>query len=363
MKFKSDSQRKAVFSKFSRFNMMSHSPLDIAMRKYDKDKIVKLGSGSDRRVYALDEDNVIKVVKNRRGLEQNVLEGDAGTHMTPDVSHNGEDYVVVERADIDVPRTRKILQPLKDAPYHMDQWKRRDALMNAASKIDEEHGTDLQNIIGSYDPVINDMLREKNWGWKNDELKLIDAGILSDNYLKKKKIGDYNYKPDYDAYYHDLSDWRNILYDRSVARKEGRLDLSQKPQSKFSNDNIDEAEKQLELNKKNNTISDKEYNDMKKLLESFKKKSEFSSLGGMYDDSYYPDDGSEFSKNKPYVGLLPGNKVQTSVSDFVDRDEYDVDKVPQDILDKMGMTKYELLDMFRKGQLAIAPKGTNIKFD
>lgn len=267
MRFKSDSQRKAVFAQMNRFSSSEDRKFDfklaniikfkskpkeevvievkdtkdwdakakklvdefdeskfsdreyeydyknVALKKYGKEMqdVPVIKSGRDRNVYLLNEENVLKVAKSPEGLMQNTCEGDCYFNIVPDVSEKGSDYAVVERADRDDPRTRKFLKPIQG--YHQTQVELHPSnLQNDLLKIDEEYGTDVYNIL-NYDVAWNDFTAPRNWGWKEDMPKLTDAGALSTHAIKKLEKGDPT-----------RTEWRMILDERRKTRKELGLD-------------------------------------------------------------------------------------------------------------------------------------------
>ena len=139
MNFRSDSQRKAMFANIfgknvhSGGNSMNKFSLsdeerrvlrqkimgktvpdsDIAMKRYGDFDLERVGQGSDRRVYNLEDEFALKVAKRKRGLLQNE-EGDYSLEFVPDIEERGLDYVVAEKADRDDKRSRVFLKPLTE---------------------------------------------------------------------------------------------------------------------------------------------------------------------------------------------------------------------------------------------------------
>jgi len=214
MRFSSDAQRRAVFANFA------VDPEKIALRRFGKQYVgaPKLGSGRDRDVYAMNEENVLKVAKNPEGLVQNTFEGDYVLEFLPKVEEVGEDYVLVERADRDVPRSRKFLKPaiefgyVESRPTVMAESDRLHKFQDVLRNMDKEYDTNLVDIVANYDFEYGDFTHPKNWGWKDDKPKLVDAGSINKDALKKLDKNNYS-----DPY---ISDWRAILAERRRARKE-----------------------------------------------------------------------------------------------------------------------------------------------
>lgn len=220
MKFKSDSQRRAVFAQLNRFAI---DPEKIALRRYGKEmhSVSTKRSGRDRDVYFMDEDRVLKVAKHPEGLIQNVYEGDAYLDIVPEVHERGEDYVVVERADRDDPRSFKFLAPMRGFSYldtdprTAEDTKKLHEFQDVLENIDKEYGTDTSNVVANYNFAFGDFTAPRNWGWRADMPKLVDPGALSVEAVRKLPRTDPT-----------MRDWRDILYERRKARKELSLDKS-----------------------------------------------------------------------------------------------------------------------------------------
>lgn len=219
MRFSSDSQRRAVFANFA------IDPEKIALRRFGKQYVgaTKLGSGRDRDVYVMDEKNVLKVAKSPEGLVQNDYEGDSLLEFIPVVEEKGEDYVLAERADKDIPRTRKFLKPIIEfgyvdsKPYTSEGTERLHRFNDVLEGVDKEYGTNMTDMVANYEFEYRDFIYPGNWGWKGDMPKLVDAASISKNALEK--IDRKNYSDPY------LRDWRDILTERRRARKELKLSL------------------------------------------------------------------------------------------------------------------------------------------
>jgi hypothetical protein len=213
MRFKSDKQRKAVFARMgNKFSDYEYDYKNVAIKKYGKQmqEVPAIKGGRDRNVYLLNEENVLKVAKSPEGLMQNTCEGDC-YFAVPEVGERGSDYVVVERANRDDPRTRKFLKPLEG--YSQTQVQLHPSnLQQDLQKIDEEYGTDIYNVL-NYDVAWNDFTAPWNWGWKEDMPLLVDPGALSMNAITKLERHDPTRK-----------EWQLILDERRRARRELGLD-------------------------------------------------------------------------------------------------------------------------------------------
>jgi len=74
--------------------------------RYVQTHLKKIGSGSARIVYEIDDKHVLKLAKNKKGIAQNVVEGDWGLHrmydgILPDLIEKDDDdlWLIVERAN------------------------------------------------------------------------------------------------------------------------------------------------------------------------------------------------------------------------------------------------------------------------
>lgn len=182
------------------FNYEAETSL-IACEKYPIAQLKKLGAGSDRIVYNLEDGNVLKIAKNPRGLLQNTFEVPDYVlkDLVPEVRETGLDYVVVEKLTINRKRANAFLKPLKKfMPRDFDN--KTGELQEAFEKM----GID---VLLNYDVLFNDIKAPRNWGFRGDKPVLIDTGSLSRDILDKETI----------AYY--KSDWQIILSKRRTCQK------------------------------------------------------------------------------------------------------------------------------------------------
>lgn len=164
----------------------------VAREVYNIDKLPVISKGgSDRLVFDLGDNKVLKVAKTARGLSQNSSEGDglvAGT-VLPDVYSSGKNYVVAEKVDFSQKRDEinaltKYLssQNVRDSHGRMDGGKLWNALNNAEEKFNIPGLTDLSN----YDLLWNDLTAARNWGVSAVDGRIVhaDGGTLNSNILK-----------------------------------------------------------------------------------------------------------------------------------------------------------------------------------
>lgn len=173
----------------------------------------RLSSGSSRIVYKIDENTVLKLAKNQKGIAQNEVEGQHDCYrdnmnMFAKIYDTDENYLWIEMQlakkakpsdfkrltgydfntvcywiDYCKPDRYRNSNPLKtffDSPEFEENW--------------DEYGllAELQEYIGNYDVPIGDLKRISSWGVVNgeygEELVLIDYGLTNDvfnNYYKR----------------------------------------------------------------------------------------------------------------------------------------------------------------------------------
>jgi len=241
MRFSSDRQRRAMFANiFSQKNVLSLTDeerrvlrqkvlgktipdSDIAMKRYSDFDLKRIGAGSDRRVYDVDDIYALKVAKRKRGLLQNDQEGMYYPDITPPLEERGADYVLVDKAEIDRRKSKEFVS--KFDKYGLDDFDRKTSdLQQTFQEIDEEYDTDMSGCL-SCDLAWGDFIRPTSWGWIDDKPVLVDAGTLCHSALTEPELAD--------------KDWQAVLQKRRAARKEGYKDLSMKP-SKLEERAIDE---------------------------------------------------------------------------------------------------------------------------
>lgn len=161
----------------------------------------KLGTGSGRAVFVADENTVIKVAKNAKGLAQNEAE--------VDISYNsGEDAPVAKVKDcdekysyIEAERARKakptdfkkiVWFPMEDVVRSMCYWAHevlgRSYVRSKPETYDAIMETpfmqELTEIMGNFDIETGDLSRISSWGVVSrdgkEHLVLVDYGATTD---------------------------------------------------------------------------------------------------------------------------------------------------------------------------------------
>ena len=230
MNFRSDKQRKAMFANLFSRNKFTLSDderrvlrqkilaktipdSDIAMKRYGNYDLEKIGAGSDRRVYNVEDEYALKVAKNRRGLVQNEQEGMYYPEILPELEERGDDFVLVQKADIDTKKSREFVKNFDK--YGLDDYENKTSdFQRSLESVDAEYDTDTMGCLAC-DLAWGDFVRPSSWGWIEDKPVLIDAGTLYYGALQDKTMA--------------VDDWRSVLQKRRAARKEGYKDLSREP--------------------------------------------------------------------------------------------------------------------------------------
>lgn len=125
----------------------------------------KLGSGSGRRVYDLQNGTALKVAKNVRGYAQNQME-----------------YIISEMDDSEL--FAKVLYISKDNLYLI--MEKAEPVINFAQvrsyfKVSTNRElfllNDLNYIPHKYNLLISDLCRPANWGFLNERPVIVDYGF------------------------------------------------------------------------------------------------------------------------------------------------------------------------------------------
>jgi len=157
----------------------------------------KLGEGSDRIVYKLNDKYSVKVCRNTRGISQNENEASFSEYqdgkLLPNVYEIGKDYLIVETCtpykSLDKDNRKRINTLLK--PYNkftQVDWENKEADMQEAfyeSNLETYELSDLFN----YDLLYGDFKSSRNWGIDNSgNLLMLDGGTMGDpSFLKEKQ--------------------------------------------------------------------------------------------------------------------------------------------------------------------------------
>ena len=174
---------------------------------YIKQFLPKLGAGSSRVVFDLDNATVLKVAKNEKGMVQNATEAEVSRVFKPMCVAKVFDYDEQDHKWIEMEKAFKFkekdfqsafgisFQDFISVMEHWD-WKRNGSRKTAFRGIQKPLVYDdfietnffmcLEQMISNYNMPIGDIIRKSSWGLVNRGGKsipvLIDFGITQDAY-------------------------------------------------------------------------------------------------------------------------------------------------------------------------------------
>lgn len=172
------------------YNMKSFS----AKIKYANSKLKRIGSGSSRIVYAIDDKKVLKLAKNEKGIAQNEIEAD---YLLQDW-YGDIIAKVFEKDDryrwLISERCKKITQNEFKQYFGVDCEEFRKYLLYGVGKRDysglpqkttidklnnNDFATELLNMFSDFDmtSVTNDYARIANYGKIDNKIVLSDYGL------------------------------------------------------------------------------------------------------------------------------------------------------------------------------------------
>jgi hypothetical protein len=179
--------------------------------KYANEHLTKLATGSGRAVFKIDEQKVLKIAKNKKGLAQNSVEADgyiqnfdvvARTYDTGDDIHDiGPFWVEMELAKkIGKPRFKQLTGvPIENVHAYlvkyMGKGQRWPAISDEeAKKLDNnEFIMEMMDLVGNYDMAVGDFGRTSTYGEVvrdgKSRVVLVDFGLTNtvwDDYYKVK---------------------------------------------------------------------------------------------------------------------------------------------------------------------------------
>lgn len=199
----------------------------VARERFDISKLHRIGSGSDRVVYDLNDSYVLKVAKTARGLEQNYHEGDSylvDEGILPRVIEKGLNYVVVEKV---TPIKAKDIVPIYDVEGEQIGTGRADQMFAELSRFHQadfdRHEQKLLDTLYKYglyevmnfEILMGDFARKANWGIRDGRPIHLDGGTfagesLLTDYAGKKNLDD----PDFREIYQRSREAKKLYRDR-----------------------------------------------------------------------------------------------------------------------------------------------------
>jgi hypothetical protein len=182
---------------------------------YVQSRLVRLGSGSSRIVYKIDDITVLKLAKNAKGIAQNEMEHELSAHgwygdIVAEVYEVVDDYRWIEMQwakKMSVGDFERILgvpfSVYKDYLHNIEyaQGRRRHGgrldIPERYEKImrEKEFFSDIERMAGDYDMALGDFNRPSSYGVVRDEdgterVVLVDYGaswdIIERLYYKKR---------------------------------------------------------------------------------------------------------------------------------------------------------------------------------
>lgn len=167
----------------------------VARERFNIPALQKISfGGSDRDVYDLGDDRVLKIAKSARGIAQNdagidYYAQDAG--LIPRTFETGKNYVVSEKMNPPDANTKKMVAEMKkvdDAnPIRSPHSTER---LQAIVEVMQKYGYPGEDLL-NYNVMLNDLTAIRNWGTTADgKPMLLDEGTLNkgllDDYTERR---------------------------------------------------------------------------------------------------------------------------------------------------------------------------------
>lgn len=166
---------------------------------YAKTRLKQIASGSSRTVFEYNND-VIKIAKNKKGLEQNKIEIEIGlteTKLVAELKQNDSEFYwsVFKKANQLNSDKFESLTNFKMSEIHTYLKYTKDKLRyNIALESDKEQYIkeneiifNLTKLVEEYNLSVGDMIRLSSWGEIDNSPVLIDFGLTSEIYKKYYK--------------------------------------------------------------------------------------------------------------------------------------------------------------------------------
>jgi len=176
-------------------NEFSNLPSFAARKRYAVERLTKVGEGSSRIVYQIDNETVLKMAKNRKGLAQNQVEADWGMHqmysdLLPDLieSDDNDLWLVKQRANRIKKSEFERMTGFKFNEFGTALRLRVNEIMGKskhavpeeyADIMDDEFVNEVISLIVDFNLEPGDMAQISNWGKLSDEQDpvLTDVGL------------------------------------------------------------------------------------------------------------------------------------------------------------------------------------------
>lgn len=174
--------------------------------KYCEENLKRISSGSSRIVYLIDEEKVLKLAKNKKGIAQNEVEIDISNDFTaPEILAKTFDYDEDQSLWVEMELAKKVKAPdfkrvvgydFKDIikaihNYGIDTGNARGGKYSINADLyndmwENSFMYELFNYIGTYGIPVGDLMRLSSYGLVkrdgNDAIVIIDFGLTFDVY-------------------------------------------------------------------------------------------------------------------------------------------------------------------------------------
>ena len=167
--------------------------------KYVQSHLKRIGSGSARIVYEIDDKHVLKLARNKKGIAQNYVEADWGLHnmydnILPELIETDEDnlWLIVEKAN---KITKKEFEKLTGVDFLEFGNTLRYELANRESSyvpwskpedyeeiIDNEFFHDIIDMSINFDFPSGDFEKISSYGEIDNNPVVVDPGLTKDVY-------------------------------------------------------------------------------------------------------------------------------------------------------------------------------------
>lgn len=164
----------------------------VARERFDIPALKKISfGGSDRDVYDLGNNEVLKIIKTSRGIAQNDVSSDyfaEQSGLIPRTIEIGKNYIVKEKVFSPNTETKNMVKDIqKLLPYNKNDNTFYDKMAELQDKYDSIY--DFGSLL-NYDFMINDLKAIRNWGTTRDGKPiLLDEGTLNMNVLQEESRG------------------------------------------------------------------------------------------------------------------------------------------------------------------------------
>lgn len=207
--------RKTLYEKnpYLRYN---YDVNQVARDRFDIPNLKRLSSGSDRIVFDLGDNKVLKVANTARGLAQNMQEGDQeliGKNLLPQVYETGLNYVVAEKLEALQAKSKVPVYNISTGEYYdnedadvmlseLNQYSQKDFDTKDPDLVEVLKSYGLEEFL-NYDIIYGDITDLANWGIKNGKPVHLDAGtfggmMIIRAYARRKDLSWKDFEEVYD---------------------------------------------------------------------------------------------------------------------------------------------------------------------